>query len=104
MELLTPDYGLLIWTALTLISLLLIIYSFIHLIRNEGLSSSVSLQWALVIFFVPILGAILYLKKNKRKKSGIPLWEFLIGKRTTSNSYEKQGWNTTLHWKIINRQ
>ena len=71
MELLTPDYSLIIWTAFCFITLFLIAYAFIKLIQNDNLTSSARLQWALVIMFVPILGAILYLIANKSNKSKI---------------------------------
>ena len=73
MELITPEYGLVIWTALCSITLFLLVYAFIKLIQNNNLTSSARLQWALVILFVPILGAILYLTVNKSNKSNITM-------------------------------
>jgi hypothetical protein len=71
MELLTPEYGLMVWTAFCFIMLLLIAYAFIKLIRNNDLTSSARLGWALVIIFVPVLGAVLYLRANRPGNSKI---------------------------------
>jgi hypothetical protein len=71
MELLIPDYSLIAWSAFVVITLLLVTYAFIKLIRNDNLTGSARLQWALVILLVPMLGAILYLRANKPGKSKI---------------------------------
>ena len=71
MELLTLEYGLIFWTAFSFITLFLMAIAFIKLIRNDSLASSTRLRWALVILFVPILGAILYLRTNRPGNSEI---------------------------------
>lgn len=69
MELLIPDYNLIAWAAFCFIALLLIVYAFIKLVKNDNLTDSARREWALIILFVPILGAVLYLRAHKPKNS-----------------------------------
>lgn len=71
MELLIPDYSLIAWAAFCFIALLLVVYAFIKLVKNDSLTDSARLEWALIIIFVPILGAVLYLRTHKPNKSKV---------------------------------
>jgi hypothetical protein len=68
MELLTPSIGLIIWTAISIISLVIIAYAIYHLANNQSISHSQKLLWLIFIIFVPIFGAIIYLGTTKRTK------------------------------------
>jgi hypothetical protein len=71
MELLAPSFGLVIWTVLSFISLALIAFAIYRLGNNDHISFSQKLLWAMVILFVPILGAILYLKAIGKKHTKV---------------------------------
>ena len=68
MKLLTPDIGLLAWTALAFFSVILLIVASISLVRNKTLEGTSKLMWALIIIFVPIIGSILYFTNGRQKK------------------------------------
>ena len=70
MELLTPDISLIIWTILSLFALGLIIYAVIHLAYNQNVQPSQKLLWLILVIFVPVFGAIIYLGSYKKKKAG----------------------------------
>jgi hypothetical protein len=52
---------LLVIILLSLAALGLIIWAIIDLVGNPALSGPVKIIWALVIFFIPLIGSILYL-------------------------------------------
>jgi uncharacterized membrane protein YoaK (UPF0700 family) len=68
MELLTTSIGLIIWTVISFISLVVIAYAIYHLANNQSISPSQKLLWLIFIIFVPIFGAIIYLGTTKRTK------------------------------------
>ena len=69
MEILTPNIGLLIWTLLSLASLVLFVIALIGLVRsNNWTDPTTKLIWALIIIFVPTIGPILYLTIGRRQK------------------------------------
>jgi phosphoglycerol transferase MdoB-like AlkP superfamily enzyme len=68
MELLTPQFGLLFWTLLSGVDLLLTIFALIKLRQNQTLSSGSKLSWFFIIAFVPFAGAIIYLNVCKGDK------------------------------------
>jgi len=68
MDLLTPGIGLIIWTVMSFISLVIIAYAIYHLANNQRVSPSPKLLWLIFIIFVPIFGAIIYLGTTKRTK------------------------------------
>lgn len=69
MELFAPSLGLIIWTFVNLVSLGLIAYTIYRLGSNDSISSSEKVRWAIVILFVPILGAVLYLRAMNKKSA-----------------------------------
>lgn len=68
MELLTPSAGLIVWTFLILLILLLPILAVISLLRSGHRDSTTKLIWLLVILFVPLVGSILYFVMGRRKR------------------------------------
>ena len=69
MELLTPDTGLLIWTLLSLTSLVLFVVALINLLRNHHWpNTTTKLIWAMGIIFIPTIGPVLYLTIGRNQK------------------------------------
>jgi hypothetical protein len=67
MELLTPEYGLLVWSILALIALVLSIAAVINILRNDKFTWIESLGWITFVIIVPIIGAILYFTGNRSR-------------------------------------
>jgi Phospholipase_D-nuclease N-terminal len=61
MELLTPEIGLLAWTTLSLLYLVLCVLAMFKLARNKTMQPGTKLIWLLAILFVPFAGSIIYL-------------------------------------------
>lgn len=57
---------------LALVALGLIIWAVVDLVGNPGLSLPVKVVWAVVIFFIPLLGSILYLVIGRNMTTGGP--------------------------------
>ena len=55
-----------------LASLGLIIWAIVDLIGNPNVDGTMKIVWALVIFFIPLLGSILYLIIGRNMGSGGP--------------------------------
>lgn len=68
MQLLTPSGGLIVWTFLILLILLLPILAVISLLRSEYRDSTTKLIWLIVILFVPFAGSVLYFIIGRRQK------------------------------------
>lgn len=62
MQLLTPDFGFLIWIfiGIGLINLLLFLGALISILKNDFTDSTVKLMWVLIVLFVPFFGPIVY--------------------------------------------
>ncbi len=61
MELLTPDYSILIWTiGIGLLNLILFLVALISILKNEFTDSTIKLMWVLIVLFVPFFGPIVY--------------------------------------------
>lgn len=71
MELVTPSLGLIIWTIVCFVSLVLMVYAIYRLGNNDSISISQKLLWAIVIVFVPLFGAILYLKTFRKNHAKV---------------------------------
>jgi len=67
MELYNPSLGLIIWTIISFISVAIIWWAMRHLVKNERLSPSEKALYALCIFFIPVFGAVVYLKSERYK-------------------------------------
>ncbi|RYF77356.1 MAG: hypothetical protein EON98_16475 [Chitinophagaceae bacterium] len=68
MKLVTPEYGLAVWTFLCLTALVLSVVAIISILRNQKIGSIESLGWIVLVMFVPFIGAIVYFKQNKSRK------------------------------------
>lgn len=68
MELLTPSGGLIVWTFLILLTLLLPILAVISLLRSEYRDSTTKLIWLIIILFVPLVGSVLYFIIGRKQK------------------------------------
>jgi DMSO reductase anchor subunit len=68
MDLLQPSSGLLIWTILCILSLVLFIVALISLLRNEQMHRTTKLMWAIIIIFVPLIGSILFFTIGRSEK------------------------------------
>jgi Phospholipase_D-nuclease N-terminal len=71
MELMTPEYSLLLWTLFSLLSLVLSVIALLHIIRNRYLSRRETLGWIIAVLFIPILGSVLYFNAFKKQKQQI---------------------------------
>jgi glucan phosphoethanolaminetransferase (alkaline phosphatase superfamily) len=69
MELLTPEIGLILWTLLAFINILLCIIFILKLAKNKLIDPTTKLVWLLAIIFIPFAGLILYLKSYKSAAS-----------------------------------
>lgn len=61
---------LLVVILLSLAALGLIIWAIIDLIGNPAMDTTMKIIWALVIFFIPLLGSILYLVIGRNMTGG----------------------------------
>jgi hypothetical protein len=50
MELVAPEYGLVVWTLLSLASILFSIIALVSILRNNGLDQKETLGWTIVVF------------------------------------------------------
>ena len=68
MELLTPEIGLLVWSLLSLSTIVLLLIASISLVtRKNWTDTSSKLMWVIVIIFVPLIGPILYLTIGRKQ-------------------------------------
>jgi Phospholipase_D-nuclease N-terminal len=63
MELLLPDVGLIVWSLLALINIVLLVTAIVKLANNKQLSSQLKVVWIMAIVFVSIFGALLFFVK-----------------------------------------
>jgi Phospholipase_D-nuclease N-terminal len=64
MELLKPDIGLIFWTLLGLVNILLCIISIVKLTKNKLTDPTTKLIWLLTIIFIPFAGSIVFLRSS----------------------------------------
>lgn len=64
MELLAPDIGLILWTLLSLVNILLCIISIVKLTKNKLLDPTTKLIWLVAITFIPFAGSIAFLSSS----------------------------------------
>jgi hypothetical protein len=60
MELITPEYALLIWTIVIITVIGFWLFALIDILRHQFRGNYEKLIWVLVVLFLPILGSILY--------------------------------------------
>jgi hypothetical protein len=70
MELLLPKMGLLFWTLLMVIALVLFLYAIIDIVRSDFKDSSSKVVWILIVLFAPLIGSVIYLIMGKNQKNG----------------------------------
>jgi uncharacterized membrane protein len=68
MELLMPSVGLIIWSILSVISLVLTVIALVNVLRSEFKDSTSKLIWVAVILFMPLIGSILYLQIGRKQR------------------------------------
>lgn len=68
MELLSPDFELLIWTLLAFLGLILMIIALVTLLRSNDNNLRSEFKWLVFILLVPIIGSVLYLANRKKQK------------------------------------
>ena len=59
--------GLFVWQSLLLVSIGLLIYCLIDILKNKFVQDD-KIVWLLVVILLPILGSLLYLFIGKKKK------------------------------------
>ncbi len=62
-----PDFGLITWQIIIYLSLILWVYSIIDILKSSFKNND-KISWLLVVIFVPIIGAILYLAIGRKQK------------------------------------
>jgi hypothetical protein len=66
MELLTPELLLLLWTLLSIASVLLSVIAIIQIIRARFKDTNGRLIWVLIVLFLPVAGSVLYFFFGKK--------------------------------------
>jgi len=67
MKLLAPEWGLIVWTTVSAVILLLMMAGLIHLVLNKRIGRKESAAWILAIVFVPVFGSLIYFKHSRHK-------------------------------------
>lgn len=62
MELVTPDYGLIIWSVIVFTAFILAFVALISILRNDDLSRKEVLLWTIAVFFIPFFCPFIYFK------------------------------------------
>ena len=73
MTLITPSFGLFLWTMVSLIILVLPIMALVHMFRSN-MQGQDRLTWVLLVVLMPVVGSVLY---------------FLIGRKRMVKGYYK---------------
>ncbi|HEX6335135.1 MAG TPA: PLD nuclease N-terminal domain-containing protein [Flavisolibacter sp.] len=68
MELLLPSLSLVLITLLSLAFIILWILALVDILRSNFPDNTVKLIWVLVVFFFPLLGAVLYFAIGRKQK------------------------------------
>ncbi|AYL97539.1 PLDc N-terminal domain-containing protein [Mucilaginibacter celer] len=63
-----PATGLIVWSSLSLISVLLVIGCIINIITSRFSNVAVKISWIAVVLMLPLLGALIYLLKAPATK------------------------------------
>lgn len=70
MTLINPSFGLLLWSIVSLILLVLPIMALVHMFRSN-MQGQDRLTWVLLVLFMPVLGSILYFVIGKKRAAGV---------------------------------
>jgi len=68
MNLFTAEYGLLIWTLFCLSSIVVSILALLHILKNKYIGQRQTLGWIIAVWFIPVLGSVLYFNAFKKQK------------------------------------
>ena len=62
MDLMLPEWGLIFWTAIIFLVLLMVpmLVALVSILKNEFKDSAVKLTWVIVVIFLPVIGPIVY--------------------------------------------
>ena len=66
MEILTPEYGLIFWTAFSLASFLLMLIAIYSILTSDFKDKRTKLIWIIGVIILPVVGSMIYFK-SKRK-------------------------------------
>lgn len=72
MPTISPENGLIIWTAPASIMFFIFLGALINVLKSDFTDSTTKLMWVLVILFVPFIGSIIYFAvggKHKMQKT-----------------------------------
>ena len=65
MEILIPEYGLIIWTVLSLATFIAMTVGIYSILTNDFKDSKTKLAWLIGIILLPIVGPLVYFKNKK---------------------------------------
>lgn len=68
MELMVPGWGLIIFSVLTLVVLLLWVIALWDVLRSQFASANDKLIWVLVVLFAPVVGILFYFLAGRKNK------------------------------------
>lgn len=68
MQTISPENGLIIWTALASIMFFIFLVALINVLKSDFTDSTTKLMWILVILLVPFLGSVIYFMMGGRHK------------------------------------
>jgi len=60
MELLSPDFGIIVWIIITAFCCGLTLAALLMMIPNKTMSSAFKAKWTFIILLAPVVGAILF--------------------------------------------
>jgi SNF family Na+-dependent transporter len=66
MEILSPEYGLIFWTAFSLASFILMLMAVYSILTTDFKDKRTKLTWIIGVIFLPVVGSIIYFQ-SKRK-------------------------------------
>ncbi len=71
MELNQPVYGLILWSIFSLCLLIVWILTIVRIANSNFIDHKTKLGWGLIVFFLPLIGTILYysIGRNQRIKN-----------------------------------
>jgi len=68
MQLITPNFDLILWSIISILYLSAMLMALINILRSDFTDSTIKLIWILVVMFMPIIGAILYVTIGREQR------------------------------------
>ena len=68
MQLITPNFDLILWSIISILYLSAMLMAIISILRSDFTDSTIKLIWILVVMFMPIIGAILYVTIGREQR------------------------------------